>query len=264
MRRYILIFLIILSGMTLISCEQIFNIDRANLFDTGIVSELNDRSATIVGLIISLEVQEPKQCAQCFADELAKHDASVTLSDSLDTYTDKAVMSQLDLIVPIWTMGKISEKQFEGLDQTVQSGVGLAGFHGGMIDAFRDNTQYQWMTGGQWVSHPGGCIASYRVEIADSDHPITQGIESFEMQDTEQYYCHTDPANHVLATTTFSGEHENPGLYAAGTVMPYAWTRPWGKGKVFCACWGHTHKDFEVSEAKTIVTRGMLWAAGQL
>ena len=32
-------------------------------------------------------------------------------------------------------------------------------------------------------------------------------------------------------------------------------------GRVFVACWGHTHKDFEVEEAREIVRRGLLWAA---
>ena len=55
MNRYILFILTICSGALLISCEQILNIDRENLFETGTVIEFNDRSATIIGEIISLE-----------------------------------------------------------------------------------------------------------------------------------------------------------------------------------------------------------------
>jgi type 1 glutamine amidotransferase len=111
------------------------------------------------------------------------------------------------------------------------------------------------------VQHPGNCIEQYVVKVADSGHEITKGLSDFTLKNTEQYYCHTDPANHVLCTTTFSGKEGEPDLYEAGTVMPYAWTKKWGKGKVFVAAWGHTHADFEVAEAKEIMRRGILWAS---
>jgi type 1 glutamine amidotransferase len=150
-------------------------------------------------------------------------------------------------------MGQISPEQERGLLEAVRSGVGLAGFHGGMCDSFRNNTEYQWMTGGNWVAHPGGCIPSYEVKITDPDHEITRGIPDFTLRDTEQYYLHVDPSNHVLATTTFRQYHD--------VVMPAAWTRTWGEGRVFYASFGHTHKDFEVPEALEMVGRGMLWAS---
>ncbi|MEX0745272.1 MAG: ThuA domain-containing protein [Phycisphaeraceae bacterium] len=203
----------------------------------------------------------PKQSAEVFAPELEAAGYDVTVKDSMAPYADHDYMKSLDLIVPIWTMGKIEKEQWQGLDQAVRSGVGLAGFHGGIIDAFRDNTEYQWMTGGQWVAHPGNCIPDYRIDITDAGHEITKGLSAFDLKDTEQYYCHIDPAVHVLCTTTFSGKHGDASLYEAGAVMPYAWTKRWGDGRVFVAAWGHTHKDFDVPEAKEIVRRGMLWAS---
>lgn len=203
----------------------------------------------------------PAECADLFAAELRDAGLDVVVKDSLDAYLDADLMRSLALVVPIWTMGEISNEQWEGLSQAVRSGVGCAGFHGGIIDAFRSNTQYQWMTGGQWVAHPGNCIPRYTVDITDADHPITRGLDAFELTDTEQYYVHVDPGNHVLCTTTFTGEHGETDLYPANTVVPYAWTRGWGKGRVFVACWGHTHKDFDHPTARELVKRGMLWAA---
>jgi len=203
----------------------------------------------------------PKESAELFAGLLKDNGYEVTVSDTLDSYLDEALMSKADLIVPIWTMDKISDEQWKGLDSAVRNGAGIAGFHGGMIDSFRENVEYQWMTGAQWVSHPGNCDPSYVVNIADSGHEITQGLDDFELKGTEQYYCHFDPAVHVLCTTTFTGEHGDATLYKKGTVMPYAWTKSWGKGLVFGASWGHTYKDFDVSEARELVLRGMLWAS---
>jgi hypothetical protein len=158
-------------------------------------------------------------------------------------------------------MDDISGEQSTGLLNAVKSGVGFGGWHGGVIDSFRGNTEYQWMTGGQWVAHPGNCEPTYTVDVVDPGHDIMRGIDSFELSNTEQYYLHTDPGNHVLCTTTFTGEYGGTEFYPAGTVMPYAWTREYGEGKVFIAAWGHTFKDFDVPEAKDIVVRGICWAS---
>ena len=195
---------------------------------------------------------KPQQCAELFAPWLQSRGYEVEVSNTLDSYLDTQKMSQLSLIVPIWTMGQITKEQEKGLLEAVASGVGLAGFHGGMCDSFRNNTQYQWMTGGQWVAHPGDIYPAYDVKIIQPDHPITQGIDRFTLRNTERYYLHTDPSNNVLATITFE---------ETGVVMPYVWTRSWGQGRVFYAAWGHTHEDFNTPEALQIVQRGMLWAS---
>lgn len=198
------------------------------------------------------EGHAPKACADVFAPWLAEKGFEVKVSNTLDTYLDEDYMQSLSLVVPIWTMGQISGEQAKGLLNAVENGAGIAGFHGGMCDAFRTNTQYQWMTGGNWVAHPGGCIPEYTVNITDPDHEITAGIPDFKLYNTEQYYLHVDPSNNVLATTTFE---------ELGVVMPYVWTRMWGKGRVFYAAYGHNEKDFEVPEALTICQRGMIWAS---
>ncbi len=203
----------------------------------------------------------PKQSAETFAPLLDQAGFTVKLSDTLDAYLDADYLKDAALIVPIFTMSEISDAQWKGLNTAVQNGTGLAGFHGGMIDSFRMNTEYQWMTGAQWVAHPGNCIERYTVEITDPTHPITAGLDDFELLDTEQYYCHHDPGNHVLCETVFDQAHDDPSLYHQNAVLPYAYTKTWGKGRVFCACWGHTYKDFEVDEAKEIVFRGMTWAS---
>lgn len=202
----------------------------------------------------------PEQCANIFATALKDADYEVEMQNTLDVLADGDRLRQQDLIIPIWTFGSLGDDELEPLREAVRAGTGLAGFHGGMIDAFRTATSYQFMTGGQWVAHPGGCIPSHEVNIVDRDHEITRGMEDFTLTNTEQYYVHVDPGNHVLATTTFSGEHGETDLYPAGTVVPYAWTRQWGKGRVFVACWGHTFADFDLPEAKEIVLRGMKWA----
>ena len=202
------------------------------------------------------EGHEPRQCVSIFAPLLEDEGYSVEIYDTLDVYLDQPKLSSLDLIVPVWTMGTITNDQEKGLLEAVKNGIGIAGWHGGMGDSFRNNVNYQFMVGGQWVAHPGGVI-DYRVNIVKHDDPIVAGLADFDMH-SEQYYMHVDPSNEVLATTTFDGEHA---YWVEGTVMPVAWKRRWGQGKVFYSSVGHVAKDFEVREAREIVRRGMLWAS---
>jgi type 1 glutamine amidotransferase len=199
---------------------------------------------------------EPKQCVDVFAPFLEGQGYDVEVYDTLDAYLDEAKMRALDLIVPVWTQGTITREQETGLLEAVKSGVGIAGWHGGMGDSFRDNVNYQFMVGGQWVAHPGGII-DYEVNIIDHEDPITKGLDDFRMH-SEQYLMHVDPSNEVLATTTFGGEYCP---WIEGTVMPVVWKRMWGAGRVFYTSLGHVAEDFKVSEAREIVERGMLWAS---
>jgi len=202
------------------------------------------------------EGHEPKQCVDIFEPYLREQGYDVEVSDTLDVYTDESKMKALDLIVPVHTQGEITREQETGLLEAVKVGVGIAGWHGGMGDSFRNNVNYQFMVGGQWVAHPGGII-DYDVEIIDRHDPITAGLPDFHMK-SEQYLMHVDPSNQVLAVTTFGGEYCP---WIEGTIMPVVWKRMWGAGKVFYSSLGHVAKDFEVPEARIIVERGMLWAS---
>lgn len=198
---------------------------------------------------------EPEQCAGIIAEMLKEDGFAVRIETSTRAFADPD-LGKLSLIVPIYTMSKIEKDEVANLSRAVRDGVGLAGYHGGMGDAFREAVEYQFMCGGQWVAHPGDII-DYRVNITRPDDPIMEGIRDFDYR-SEQYYMHVDPSNEVLATTTFSGEHAP---WIEGVVMPVVWKRRHGQGRVFYSSLGHVAKEFEVPEMRTILRRGMLWAA---
>ncbi|MBL0371999.1 ThuA domain-containing protein [Rhizobium sp. KVB221] len=164
--------------------------------------------------------------------------------------------SGFDLIVPVVTMSSIEKEELGALLAAVRSGVGLAGFHGTMGDSFRNEPEYQFMVGGQWVSHPGNII-DYRVNVTRANDPIMSGIADFDYR-SEQYYMHVDPSNEVLATTTFSAEHLD---FIEGVTMPVVWKKSYGKGRVFYSSLGHVADEFAVGEMRMIFERGALWAA---
>ena len=201
------------------------------------------------------EGHDPEECAQIYRRWLHEDGFSVRIEHDTKAFADPDIM-ELSLIVPIFTMSKIEKDEAVNLAKAVESGVGLAGHHGGMTDAFRDSVEYHFVTGGQWVAHPGNII-DYRVNITKPDDPIMHGISDFDYT-SEQYYLHYDPSNEILATTTFSGEHA---YWIDGVVMPVAWKRHYGQGRVFYCALGHKAEEFDVPEMATMIRRGMNWAA---
>ena len=204
------------------------------------------------------EGHTPSSSADVFQPLLEDAGFRVRRSKTLDVYLDLDLLESIDLIVPIWTQGEIVKEQLNGLMDAIYSGVGMAGWHGCMADSFRVNPPYQFMVGGQWVAHPGGII-DYEVNITATNDPITKGLSDFKMH-SEQYYMHVDPSNHVLATTTFSGDYAGQ-YWIKGVEMPVYWKRKWGNGRIFYGSVGHVFGDFEVPQAKEIMRRGMQWAA---
>jgi uncharacterized protein len=200
------------------------------------------------------EGHEPEQCADIIAEWLCEDGFSVALASTTEAFADPG-LHELSLIVPICTVAKITKEEAANLVAAVAGGVGLAGHHG-MCATFRECVEYHFMVGGQWVAHPGDII-DYRVDVTRPDDPVMQGIASFAYR-SEQYYMHVDPSNEVLATTTFSGDHAT---WIDGVTIPVVWKRRHGEGRVFYSSLGHQAKEFEQPEMRTILRRGMNWAA---
>jgi uncharacterized protein len=200
---------------------------------------------------------DPDLCASMIRGWLVKDGFEVRIETKTEAFLDPA-LKDLSLIVPIYTMSTITKPEATALCEAVKGGVGLAGHHGGMCDAFRDSVDYQFMCGGQWVAHPGNII-DYTVDITKPDDPIMRGIAAFEHR-SEQYYMHVDPAVEVLATTHFNGDHAQ---WIDGVVMPVVWKKMYGKGRVFYSSLGHRAYELDVPEIQTLMIRGMLWASRQ-
>ena len=202
---------------------------------------------------------EPKLTSARFQKLLEKNGYEAVIFDSLDPMGDAEALKKLDLIVTCWTMGEIKHEYVQNLSQAVGSGVGLAGCHGGMCDSFRQDTEWQFITGGQWVSHPGGDGIRYTVNVCHGSSPIVEGLEDFVVE-SEHYYLHVDPAIEVLATTRFPVV---PYYHISNKPvdMPVAWTKFWGNGRVFYTSLGHHDDVFDkYPNSQILMERGMVWA----
>lgn len=213
----------------------------------------------------------PVETTDLFIPFLEANGFDVRTEESTAVYTDGDYLDTVDLIVQIKTMSTIEREEFAGLQRAVLNGTGLAGWHGGIADAYRDNADYLHMIGGQFAHHAGKApdervgaqednYIPYTVHITEygRTHPITQGIDDFDLV-TEQYWVLSDEYNDVLATTTQDARPWD--AWNRPVTSPAIWTRQWGKGRVFVSAPGHRLEIVESQPVRTIIERGLLWAA---
>jgi uncharacterized protein len=226
----------------------------------GILKSMAERKALIVWG--GWDGHEPDKVADLFDEILQAEGFATEVSNTLETLCDEGRLDDINLFVPIWTMGEITPDQRNPVCKAVaENGMGLAGCHGGMCDAFRADTEWQFMTGGQWVAHPGNDGVRYEININQANpHPITSGIPDFQVE-SEQYYLHVDPGVDVLATTNFPTPGAEGPHVGNPCKMPQVWTKQYGKGRVFYNALGHNRAVLEGPEARELMRRGFLWAA---
>ena len=236
---------------------------------TGISQDLSPPSPSLKGKNIiyvygGMKGHSPAESVDLFVPKLRAEGALVKVFNTLSVYANEKLMEETDLIIQTWTLGQINEEQFKCLEKAVMNGTGLSGWHGGLGDAFRDNLKYQFMVGGQFVSHPGGKI-NHSIKIVNKNDPITNGIDDFDLKKTEQYYMLIDPNIKVLAISEFLREsYEKPKKKenkVTGSSMPVIWKKNYGKGRIFYSSIGHNLTDFDVPEVLRIQMRGFRWAA---
>jgi len=214
---------------------------------------------------------QPTESTDLFIPFLENNGFDVRVEDSPAIYADADYLPTVDVILQNVTMSTIEPDEFAGLRQAVERGTGLAGWHGGIADSYRNNSDYLHLIGGQFAAHPGkpadertgeqaDNYVPYTVNIAPSaaDHPITRGLDDFDLV-TEQYWVLHDDYIDVLATTTHPVRPGAP--WSRPVTSPAVWTRQWGSGRVFVSTPGHRVEILEHPSVRTIIERGLLWAA---
>lgn len=202
-----------------------------------------------------LELHEPEAGALIVRDMLEGHGFAVDVTNDY-LALGAADVGSYDLVVPQVTGGELDRESSIRLCAAAEAGTGVAAFHHGLATSFQGNARMRFLAGCTFATHPGDII-TYRVDPKATDDPIMAGIASFE-HTSEQYYMHVDPAVTVLATTTFSGEHA---AWKRGVEMPVVFKSAFGTGRVFYTALGHKPAELDKPEIRTILERGLLWAA---
>ena len=214
---------------------------------------------------------QPVETTNLFVPFLQEHGFDVRIEESSAVYADASVMDDIDLIVQANTMNTIEQDELTGLVSAVAGGAGLAGWHGGIADSYRDSPAYLHMIGGQFVHHPAVSPELRRGEQADNylphtisivpdrrSHSIVESIDDFDLV-TEQYWVLTDALSDVLATTTLAARDFD--YWNQPVTCPAVWTRQWGTGRVFVSTPGHRLEVVMDPNVRTIIERGLLWAS---
>lgn len=196
------------------------------------------------------EGHQPEQIAKFAADSLLQ---GLEIACSRDLGLLNAdTLSDISLLVPIWTFGNLTDSQLHALLAAVTDGMGVVSWHG-VASSFLKSRSHKFMLGGQFVGHPGGDKVTYRVELLAND-PIVEGLEDFTVT-SEQHYLLIDPA---IAMTSIVGPDME---WVEGVRMPVAWTRSWGKGRIFYCSLGHTQDVLEIPQVLEMLRRAVNWAA---
>ncbi|MBO9196939.1 ThuA domain-containing protein [Rhizobium sp. 16-449-1b] len=198
---------------------------------------------------------EPEQCARIVAGLLAEDGFHAEVTNDLGIFGSPQ-LAQADLVVPVITGESLEKAHADALVEAVRGGLGLGGHHGSLATSFKESAPFRYVSGVTWVAHPGNII-DFRVAVTFPEDPVMQGIPDFDYR-SEQYYLHYDPSIEILATTTFTGEHDPA---ARDVTMPVVFKRRFGAGRVFYSALGHVAAEFDHPHMPLILRRGLSWAA---
>ena len=155
--------------------------------------------------------------------------------------------------------GHFATAQQQALADAVRGGKGLVGVHGANIMGWRgdgldpaDRPLFE-LLGNRYLSHgPGHHEGRHTIEIV-ADHPITRGVEDFELFDEYYEFELADDDVKVLAQ-----RHR-----ADGEVIPVLYARDVGAGRVVYLALGHDMRSWGEPPVRTLVRQALLWASGR-
>jgi len=188
------------------------------------------------------EVAQPDAAAWFAADKRGEYDV-IVLYDLWQDITDEGKRGLLEAIES--GKGVVVLHHALGSYDKWEEWHRAIGGHFYMADAVVDGERRPAST---W--HEGVDID---VSIADTDHPITRGIDPFTVHDEVYGGFWVSPDAHVLLTT------DNP-----ESGHDIAWTHECGKGRIACIQLGHGAEAYGNATYRELVRRASTWVAGRL
>ena len=217
------------------------------------------RDTTMKDLILSGPNHSFDKCAAVMSEFLGnENDIEVTLEDDKDILLSG--MKKFDSCIfgtgfykrirdddgnAHW-VPELTSAQEEGIYNYVAAGGGLIGVHG---TCWRIGERPVALIGGHANWHPP--VSTFTVNIAENDHPITEGVSDFEVDD-EIYMTAWFPEVEIHATAQY-----------ANWSHPMAWSKSYGEGRVFYTTLGHGPDTFTRPSMQQLITQGVRWTSQQ-
>lgn len=140
---------------------------------------------------------------------------------------------------------KISAAQRASLVRFVAKGGGLLVIHNGI--SLQHNHELYGLVGTRFTGHPPYTNLSFQI---NGEHPITNGIDPFTMDEEPYYFESFAYDTNILLTYMHEGE-----------VRPAAWAHEYGLGKVVYLMPGHHAPSFEHLVFRQLIIQAAEWAA---
>jgi type 1 glutamine amidotransferase len=162
----------------------------------------------------------------------------------------------------------ITEEQGKAVQDFVSAGNGFYSMHNNSFVS-RASKNYREVQGGLALNHPP--LRPFKVRIVNKDHPVTQGVGDFMVNDEQHYAIYDkDPKNIILRGEnldglTFTPTYGDPARGGAGTqqdlgtVSISGWAHEYGKGRVVFTAMGHTIHALWQPEYLTIQKNAVRW-----
>lgn len=171
---------------------------------------------------------------------------------------------KIDCLVLYDMVREIPNKARESFAELLRKGIGVVSLHHN-LGANRDWDEYRKIIGGKFIFEPCEIDGqSYKptswahgqrlkVQVVDSQHPITEGVTDFEIEDETYGRFYTSPGIHILLRTDHP--QNNPIV---------AWTTQYGASRVVYLQFGHDRGAYDNPSYRRLVHRAILWASGKL
>lgn len=143
------------------------------------------------------------------------------------------------------------ERVYDAISNLGQCGKGLIFLHHALA-AYPENDTWSKATGLARRDLDYFADQRLRVEIADGSHPITEGLEPFEIEDETYKMPEPDESSHILLTAS----HPK-------SMRALGWTRSLNDSRVFCFQCGHDRRAYENAGFVTVLTRAIRWAVNR-
>ena len=177
----------------------------------------------------------------------------VTDTGGARKHYDVVVFYNMHRPTPDAVLDDLGPKMKKALEELGDTEQGILLLHHAIL-AFPDWQRWSDISGFQDRGEVSGAKGQMvRYDIENTQHPITQGLSSWEMADEVYIMPDAREGNDVLLTT----DHPS-------SMKTIGWTREYGSSRVFCYQSGHDDQAFSNASFRTVVARGIQWLARRI
>jgi type 1 glutamine amidotransferase len=204
-----------------------------------------------------------KPCAEAVKELAEEKGLTAVISDDPAQMTADN-LKQYKAIVLASTNNEIvdTDEQRNALFDFVEKGGGLLSIHSALASE-RKSERFRDLVGATFVSHPPNQV--FDISIVDPKHPSVRSFSTtvWSGWKDEVYVCKMATNIHTIMTVDLAKLKGAEAVMKKGfSVVPVAYTVPFGKGRVYVLAPGHNDADYKKNEWRRLLQDSLLWTMG--